>query len=70
MKNETNKEGFFSKEYSLTLLKKKLILAGVHYPVSEFSTEEGVAAIKNIEKYKENTENPVPKVTFEEFCKE
>ena len=70
LKNETNKEGFFSKEYSLTLLKKKLILAGVHYAVSEFSTEEGVAAIKNIEKYKENTENPVPKVTFEEFCKE
>ena len=41
---------FFSSDYTLALMRKKLIFAGVKCPVAEFTTEEGVTAIENIRK--------------------
>lgn len=41
---------FFSSDYTLTLMRKKLIFAGVKCPVDEFTAEEGVTAIENIKK--------------------
>lgn len=41
---------FFSNDYTLTLMRKKIVFAGIKYPVPEFSAEEGASAISNIKK--------------------
>lgn len=41
---------FFSNDYTLTLMRKKIVFAGIKYPVPEFSAEEGASAISHIKK--------------------
>ena len=45
-------------------------MAGIDYSVDEFSQEEGVLAIKEIEKHRQRHNNSIPKLTYEEFCKQ
>ena len=66
---ETEDSAYFSKDYNLAVLKKKLLMAGISYPVDEFTAEEGIAAIKGIEKYREMAKTPVPKMNYEDFRK-
>lgn len=54
----------FSKDYCFTLLKKKMLMAGNSFPVSEFSVDEGIAAVKGIGKY---YEKDLGKMDYENF---
>lgn len=67
--NESRESMYFSNDYSLTTLKKKILLAGINYPTTEFTVDEGVYAINAIEKYKEDVKSTSEKMTYDEFCK-
>ena len=58
----------FSNAYKLSQLKKHLILAGISYPVPQITMEEGLAALKAIQKYGEMTGDAVERIEYEKFC--
>ncbi|OMJ74049.1 hypothetical protein SteCoe_27101 [Stentor coeruleus] len=66
--NESKESMYFSNDYSLTTLKKKILLAGINYPTTEFTADEGIYAINAIEKYKD-VKSSTEKMTYDDFCK-